>query len=118
MIREKKLRNAVRKFAALMEESLAYKESQGYTGWDGEYDAEKLAQEIEDDARACTREGLMIVDEDLCADIANRAMMLWFQCVFATPAEQDTHCPECGRKVSDSTGDIGAAEQDTQKGDV
>jgi hypothetical protein len=72
-----KLSGAVDEFVLAMKARLFQKEAEGYSGWDGAYSKEDLAKEMEDDCAIIGATG--VDDRKLCVDIANRAMMLWYQ---------------------------------------
>ena len=83
-----KLKRAVDMFANEMLARLFEKaEVHGYSGWDGDYDGQKLAIELNKDS-------IRLVNGHHKAkksvDIANRAMMLWWRAwgEYATPTDQ------------------------------
>ncbi len=72
-----KLSGAVDEFVLAMKERLFQKETEGYFGRDGASPKEELAKEMEDDCAIIGAAG--VDDRKLCVDIANRAMMIWYQ---------------------------------------
>ena len=77
IIKQKKLSTAVAKFTSAMRTRLAQKEKEGYTGWDDnkQIHHKTLADAMMDDVKKLGRGNEL--NQKLCIDIANRAMMLW-----------------------------------------
>ena len=79
------LKKAVETFANEMLARLFEKaEIHGYSGWDGDYDGQKLAVELNKDS-------ITLINRyhkaEKSVDIANRAMMLWWR-AWGTPTDQ------------------------------
>lgn len=78
-IKDDKLSVALNSFVDEMDEVLGEKEEQGKTGWDEERYYPYILKQMENDCNRLVHDETVDDPKKLLVDIANRAIMLWYQ---------------------------------------